>query len=417
MTLPGWRALGSTWAGVLALVVGGGLWLERLGPLPVAPGTAATAADEAPPLGPGPTPSQPLAAAAPEPSPAAVGPGAGPAAVASNVAPQATVAPVGNLQAAAPAGALPLAEGATRPPGGETGRATPPVTAAADTPPPRAAPRGMAGLDASLTEPGPHGPLPRISADGRTPIRAYGRPFDRSDTRPRIAIIVGDFGLNAAQSDDALRRLPPAVSLVITPYGYGLAAWSERARERGAETLVAIPMEPAGFPTNNPGDRALLINQSLPENLDRLAWALSRTQGYVGAIGAIGNMRGERFASTGAPFAAVQDSLQGRGLLYIDPRPGARGPARAWGRAVDVIIDEPATGYDIDRRLSALEGLARGERGSALGLAGSPTPVLVNRIAAWAATLDAKGLVLAPASVLIRRPEAIAAPEPTSRTP
>ncbi len=326
-------------------------------------------------------------------------------------------APAGSSQATAPAGVAPLASGATPPPAGETERAPPPATVpAADPPPPRVPPRGMAGLDASLTEPGPHGPLPRISADGRTPIRAYGRPFDRSDTRPRIAIIVGDIGLNAAQSDDALRRLPPAVSLAITPYGYGLPAWSDRARERGVETLVAIPMEPAGFPMNDPGDRALLINQSLPENLDRLAWALARTQGYVGAIGAIGGMRGERFASTGAAFATVQDSLHGRGLLYIDPRPGARGPARAWGRAVDILIDEPATRGEIERRLTALEALAR-ERGSALGLAGSPTPLVVDRIAAWAATLDAKGLVLAPASVLIRRPEATAPPEPASRTP
>lgn len=312
---------------------------------------------------------------------------------------------------------MPVTHGAALPAGGDAERSTPSANApAVEMPPPRPVPRGIAGADPTLTEPGPHGPLPRISADGRTPIRAYGRPFDRSDTRPRIAIIVGDIGLNAAQSDDALRRLPPAVSLAITPYGHGLPAWSDRARERGVETLVAIPMEPAGFPRNDPGDRALLINQSLPENLDRLAWALSRTQGYVGAIGAIGGMRGERFANSGAAFATVQDSLHGRGLLYIDPRPGARGPARAWGRAVDVVIDEPATRGEIERRLAALEAMAR-ERGSALGLAGSPTPVVVDRVAAWAETLAAKGLVLAPASVLIRRPEALAAPEPTSRTP
>ncbi len=398
--IPGWRALGLTWAGVFALVVGGGLWLERLGPLPVAAGDAS-------PAPPGPTPSQPLAAAAPQPRPAVVAAAPGPAAVAAGGAPQAMVAPEGNPGATVPAGALPQAAAAARPSSGEPERATPVASAA---------PRGMAGLDPALSEPGPHGALPRISVDGRTPIRTYGRPFDRSDTRPRIAIIVGDIGLNAAQSDDALRRLPPAVSLAITPYGYGLPAWSDRARERGVEILVAIPMEPAGFPMNDPGDRALLVNQPLSETLDRLAWALSRTQGYVGAIGAIGGMRGERFASTSAGFATMQDILQSRGLLYIDARPAARSPARAWGRTVDAVIDEPATRGEIERRLAALEALAR-ERGSALGLAGSPTPVVVERIAAWAATLDAKGLALAPASVLIRRPEAIAAPEPTSRTP
>ena len=374
MRLPGWRALGLTWAGVLALGVSGALWLHQLGPLPAIPETAIPATVVAPPV----------AAAAPSIATAPIAPN--PASVASD--------PVSASERTTSAPATPEASAAEAP---------------------RPGPRGVAGLDPTLTEPGRHGPLPRISADRRTSIRAYARPFDRSDTRPRIAIIVGDFGLNAAQSDDALRRLPAAVSLAITPYGYGLPAWSDRARERGAETLVAIPMEPAGFPMNDPGDRALLTAQPLPENLDRLSWALSRTQGYVGAIGAIGNMRGERFAATGEPFATMQDTLYGRGLLYIDPRPGVRNPPRAWGRSVDLVIDEPATRGEIERRLAALEAVAR-ERGSALGLAGSPTPLLVDRLAAWAETLDAKGLVLAPASVLIRRPEAIP-PEPTSRSP
>jgi len=297
-------------------------------------------------------------------------------------------------------------EGRVAPAPPEPSRPNPP---AAIPDPPAALPvavPAMAGLDPALFEPGRHGMLPRISPDGRTPIRAYGRPFDRTDTRPRIAIIVGDFGLNALQSDDALRRLPPAVSLAINPYGYGLPAWSARARERGMETLIGIPMEPAGFPMNDPGDRALLTALPLPENLDRLAWALARTQGYAGAIGAIGSMRGERFAQSGEPFAMVQDSLQGRGLLYVDPRPGARNPARAWGRGVDLVIDDPGTRGEIERRLGILEGIAR-ERGSALGLAGSPTPVLVERLVAWAETLGAKGLVLAPASILIRRPDGL----------
>jgi polysaccharide deacetylase 2 family uncharacterized protein YibQ len=48
------------------------------------------------------------------------------------------------------------------------------------------------------------------------------------------------------------------------------------------------------------------------------------------------------------------------------------------------------------------------DRGAALGLAGAATPVLVERVAAWAAGLDRRGLVLAPVSTLIRRPDAMA---------
>ena len=77
------------------------------------------------------------------------------------------------------------------------------------------------------------------------------------------------------------------------------------------------------------------------------------------------------------------------------------------------MLDEPGTRGEIDRRLAELEAVAR-DRGAALGLAGSVTPVLVERIAAWAQGLDARGLVLAPVSAMIRRPDGIAAETPAT---
>jgi polysaccharide deacetylase 2 family uncharacterized protein YibQ len=134
-----------------------------------------------------------------------------------------------------------------------------------------------------------------------------------------------------------------------------------------------------------------------------LEWVLSRFPGYVGAIGVVGGMRGERFAAMEQSYLALQESLRNRGLLFVDARPGVAGPARAWGRSVDVILDEPATRTEIERRLGELETIAKA-RGSALGLAHAATPVVVDRLVAWAAGLERRGVVLAPVSVLIRRP-------------
>ncbi|MBR0674331.1 divergent polysaccharide deacetylase family protein, partial [Neoroseomonas soli] len=293
----------------------------------------------------------------------------------------------------------------------------PPLLAAG--PPQRAAARPIPAPDPDLLEQGRHGMLPRLGPDGRTSIRAYGREFDRRDTRPRIGIVVADVGLSATQTEEAIRRLPPAVALALSPYAPRPGQAAERARERGMETLISVPMEPAGFPLNDPGDRALLTGRPMAENLDLLDWSLSRAQGYVGAIGAIGAMRGERFAALPEAIGSVQEALLRRGLLYLDPRPGAPAPARAWGRSVDVVLDEPAgTRSEIDRRLADLEQIAR-DRGAALGLAGAATPVLVERVAAWAATLDQRGMVLAPVSAMIRRPESAATdpPGPRNATP
>ena len=226
---------------------------------------------------------------------------------------------------------------------------------------------------------------------------------------PEALVVIGGLGLNAALAEDAIRRLPGAVALAFSPYAPRLDRLLEQARAKGMEVLLALPLEPTGYPLNSPGDRALLTSLSEAENQDRLDWVMSRFAGYVGAIGAHGPMRGERFAMLPDRLAALQRSLALRGLLYIDPRPGAPQPARAWGRSVDVLVDEPATRGEIDRKLEALERLAR-ERGTALGYAGEPSPVLVERVAIWGGAVEGRGLVLAPVTALIRAPAEAAAP-------
>jgi polysaccharide deacetylase 2 family uncharacterized protein YibQ len=211
--------------------------------------------------------------------------------------------------------------------------------------------------------------------------------------------------MNAAVTEEAIRRLPGSVALAFSPYAPRVELLLDQARAKGQELLLALPLEPTGYPLNNPGDRALLTGLSPSENGDRLLWALSRFTGYVGAIGALGPMRGERFAQMGEAMGALQATLHARGLLYVDPRPGAvRGPERAWGRGTDLVVDEPATRGEIERKLARLEELAR-EHGTALGYAGEASPVLVDRVAAWAGGVESRGLVLAPVTALLRRPE------------
>lgn len=420
-----WRSLGVFWAVVLVVAAGTGATLQVLGPVAESPGLAAAppeaAAASASQQATGPAPvaappeSAPVAAAAtptPVATAAATVPAIAPPAPAAPPVPAAVPAPAATPAISAPAAPPPVAAAPVTPPAPPIAAAPPPAPPAPPLPEPAAreapaAERAIPPPDPALTEAGRFGPLPRIAPDGRTPIRTYGRPFERADNRPRVAIVVGGLGLSAALSDEAIRRLPPAVGLAFSPYAVRPEALLERARARGMEALLALPMEPMGYPQNDPGDRALLTGLSLSENLDRLDWALSRFGAYVGVVGAHGPMRGERFAAIPTLIHAVQDTLRERGLLYLDPRPGAPSPARAWGRSVDLVLDEPPTRGEIERRLAELERLAR-ERGSAVGLASDPTPVLIERVIAWAQQLEERGVALAPVSALIRRPEAIA---------
>ena len=394
----GWRGLGLFWLLVLLVLGGGAVWLDRLRPPEPREETVAEAPQAPDVSAPAPAAAEPATSPAPVVAPVAETP-APPAA-----APDPTSGPL-PAQAALPAPAAasdqptPAAEAASQTPAAPT---PPPLDAPAAAPDFPAA-RPIPAPDPALLEQGRFGALPRVGADGRTSIRAYAGQFDRQDTRPRVGIIVADLGISNTQTEDAIRRLPPMVTFAISPYAPRAAQVAERLRAKGAETLIGLPLEPAGYPLNDPGNRALLTGRSAPENMANLEWVLSRFPGYVGAIGVVGGMRGERFAAMDQSYLALQESLRNRGLLFVDARPGVAGPARAWGRSVDVILDEPATRTEIERRLGELEAIAKA-RGSALGLAHAATPVVVDRLVAWAAGLERRGVALAPISVLIRRP-------------
>ena len=179
----------------------------------------------------------------------------------------------------------------------------------------------------------------------------------------------------------------------------------DAARLAEHEYLLSIPMEPQGFPLNDPGKQALMTSLSLEQNRSRLDWMLSRIAGYAGAVGAEGSLRGERFASLPDEINPVLAELARRGLLYVDPRPGAAPLPLVWSRSVDLVLDEPGAAADIDDKLAQLARLARA-KGSALGFAGTVRPVTTQRLAAWANGLPADGLVLAPVSALVRAPAA-----------
>ncbi len=353
--LSGWRSLGAFWLAVLLLAGGGGALLQVLGPPPLPlHGEAVTARPQ-----------------------------------------KATASP-----AATPAPVLPplVTERRETPAADRPGR---------DTPGPIAAP------DPALLESTPGAPsdmLPRIAEDGRRPMQVYAAGFDRSSRRPRVGILLAGIGLNEEDSVKAINDLPGGVTLAVSPYATRLPKLLASARLAQHEYLLSIPMEPQGFPANDPGPRALMTGLSAAENLDRLRWLLSHVGGYVGVTDALGAMRGERLAGMPDQMDPLLAEVARRGLLYVDARPAASGGVaiqrRVWSRDVDLVLDEPAD--DIDVKLAQLEQIAH-DKGDALGVAGAPSPVTVQHIAVWANGLLQRGLALAPVSALVRPPSDVAA--------
>ncbi|NKB48365.1 MAG: divergent polysaccharide deacetylase family protein [Alphaproteobacteria bacterium] len=290
---------------------------------------------------------------------------------------------------------------------GDAANVEPPQIAA--VPPPPAVPTGTGVLppapDPGLIEQTSIGPLPRVGDDGRLPWQVYARPFDNRDTRPRIALIMSGLGLSGAATQAAIQGLPGGVSLAFQPFADDLQQWIRLARAAGHEVYLNLPMEPVDFPASDPGPRALFVAYAPEENIERLEWALSRVSGYVGLL----NHMGSRFTTSREAMLPIMSTLEHRGLAFVDARVSARSVATVLAteqnvpRAInDRFLDaREVSRSTVDARLAELESIAT-EVGVSVGI-GQAFPVTIERIREWAATLNGKGIVLAPVSAVLDR--------------
>lgn len=260
--------------------------------------------------------------------------------------------------------------------------------------------------DKRLVERGPHGPLPRIGADGAKPMDVYARPVSLSPRlkadAPRIALVVGGVGLNPQLTTSAIEELPDAVSLAFAPYGQNVEANAARARERGHEILLQAPMEPYDYPRNDPGPHTLLASAQGARTLDDLHWLMSRFAGYVGVV----NFLGARFTADEAALTPALADIGARGLFVLDdgtsPQsliPSVAANVAAPAARADLVIDAKAAPETIDAALTRLEALAR-QNGAAIGFA-SALPLTLSRLTRFARDLERRGLALVPVSAMV----------------
>ena len=96
--------------------------------------------------------------------------------------------------------------------------------------------------DPRLIEKSNYGLLPRIGADGARPIDVYARavilgPGSRA-SGPRIALVVGGFGLSAEGAESAITMLPGAITLAFATSGAAVEQQAAQARAAGHETVL-----------------------------------------------------------------------------------------------------------------------------------------------------------------------------------
>ena len=250
------------------------------------------------------------------------------------------------------------------------------------------------------------GQLPRISASNKKPSDVYARltPMGviHSD-RPKIAILIGGMGLNAKLTKAAIDNLPGDVTFAFAPYGENLQAQVNKARANGHEVLLQLPMEPMGYPANNPGPKTLLADAEPDANIEALHWHMSRFTGYTG----ITNYMGGRLLSTAGALKPVMQEIQKRGLIYLEDASTSLTSSTDVAKDVNlperhaqIVIDSDPTPQSIATALGLLEDEAK-TNGFAIGT-GSGLEVTLDAVKEWAAQLRDRGILLVPVSAMYK---------------
>ena len=261
---------------------------------------------------------------------------------------------------------------------------------------------------ADLVETASVGQLPRIGGGNKKPSDVYARNTPMGvihSDRPKIAILLGGMGLNVRLTQQAIKNLPGDVTFAFAPYGDDLQAQVNRARADGHEVLLQLPMEPVGYPANNPGPKTLLTGATEAENLAALYWHMSRFAGYTG----ITNYMGARLLATPEALRPVLVELRKRGLVYLEDASTPSTVTKALAdeiklseRRAQVVIDSDPSPQSIAAALELLEGEARAN-GFAIGT-GSGLEVTVDSVKLWAEQLQEKGILLVPVSAMYKGP-------------
>ena len=126
--------------------------------------------------------------------------------------------------------------------------------------------------DPRLIEKSNYGLLPRIGADGARPIDVYARaaisgPGSRA-SGPRLALVVGGFGLSAEGAESAITKLPGAITLAFAPSGAAVEQQAAQARAAGHETVLQARLDDFPHSTRDLDTHALDTSASDVKTLD-----------------------------------------------------------------------------------------------------------------------------------------------------
>lgn len=246
----------------------------------------------------------------------------------------------------------------------------------------------------------PFGLVPIVRKDdGLTAYKAYRAEFTpAASTKALISLVMVDFGMSKTISEQAIKDLPPGVTLALSPYSSEAQKWTTAARQDGHEVWLGLPVQNENFGNSDSGNQTLLVNASVDQNKSRLLGNLGKATGYVGVI----DMDTPAFANNAADLDRIYSDILDRGLALAqaNPKDTLTGEFAITHKAPfiqnDIWLDRNATPAAVAFELDKLKQIASNGR-IAVGFF-HPYPTVIAAIKDWQDNLERANIEIAPLS-------------------
>lgn len=219
--------------------------------------------------------------------------------------------------------------------------------------------------------------------------------------KPKIAMIITNLGLSRLPTELAINT-PKEFGLGFLPYTSSLKSLLYKAQENGHEIYLYLPLEMESS-SDNPGKHALMINQSLEENISRLEILLNSFKKYEGVYSSYR----EKVSSNSELMNAIFEKIKHKNLIFILGKNNNTSTLHYSQNKVGVISANIVIDKELDREkiLHNLELLvtAAKENSSALGYI-QGYALTIEIINEWLPTLKKNNIELVPASELMKEP-------------
>ena len=213
----------------------------------------------------------------------------------------------------------------------------------------------------------PIGTLAFIKTD-----RPYSARMPISGVKPKLAIIIDDFGYTNREIVNNFLKLPAKLTISVIP-GHPYSQWVARnAKLAGKEVIIHMPMEPEQSSNSYGEDKYMLLTGMTPEEIShRVEMAYAELPEAVG----MNNHMGSLLTSDPELMQIVINSLKRKGLYFIDSMTSAKSvayevairnqvPAAIRTVFLDNVRDKDEIQAQFER---AIEIASRGGRAVAIG--------------------------------------------------